>query len=492
MFSGPTTHFIDGEFVDGGDGDTIDVVNPADRSRLAVVPDGTKEDVDRAVAAARAAYRNTWRHVTQREKGHLLLRVADGLEARAEELARLETMENGKPLEQSRLDVGEAIRNYRFFGGLADKIVGSTIPERNGLFDYTIKEPFGVVGAIIPWNWPPMHTADFTAAPLAAGNTVVIKPAPETPLTTLMFAEVWRDVLPPGVVNVVTGAGAAGGHLVEHPDVPKIAFTGHDSTGVKVMQAAAMHIKSVMLELGGKNANIIFPDADLEAASQGAAAAFLKNGGQACTAGSRLLIHERVHDEVLERICAILPGLSIGDGMQPGVDLGPLASARQHEKVLGYIEIGKREGARVAYEGRLPEGLPPGYFVAPVIFADVTENMTICREEIFGPVLTVQRFSSFQECLDMANGTVYGLTAAVWTQNMAAANRIARELEAGVVFVNNYENSTFLGAPFGGFKKSGIGRKLGLEESIAEFTQSKTIRTAIMSATNGDLERLYS
>lgn len=491
MYRGPVGHFIDGAFTVPAGARMLDVINPTDRTVLARVPDGTAEDVDRAVAAAKNAFHTTWKRTTQREKGLCLLAVADKLEAMAEEMAQLETMENGKPIQQSRLDVGEAIRNYRYFGGLADKVHGITIPERDGLFDYTTREPYGIVGSIIPWNWPPMHTADFTAAPLAMGNTVVIKPAPETPLCTLKFAEVWQEALPAGVINVVTGAETSGVRLVEHPDVPKIAFTGHDSTGARVMAGASKHVKSVMLELGGKNANIVLPDADLDAASRGTVTGFLKNTGQACTAGSRLFVHERIYDDFMGRVRALLEKIRIGPGQDPDNDLSTLASERQYNKVREYIELGKREGAKVFYEGTLPEGLPNGYFVAPVVFTDVQPSMRIFREEIFGPVVCVKPFRGIKEVVTLANATPYGLTAAVWSQNMLVANRLARELEVGVVFVNNYANSTFLGAPFGGFKRSGVGRKLGLDESIFEYTQSKTIRTAIAPGDLDAVDRIY-
>jgi len=480
-YSGPTQLFIGGQFVDSTSSETLPVLNPATGTELARVPRGTAADVDRAVESARVAFRDTWRHVSAREKGRCLAHIADRLEAEAEELALLETMENGKPLVQARMDVGEAIRNYRYYAGVADKVQGVTIPERDGLFDYTIREPYGIVGSIIPWNWPPMHTADFTAAPLAVGNVVIVKPAPETPLTTLRFARIWQECLPPGVVNVVTGAGDPGARLVEHPDVRKIAFTGHDSTGAMVMQAAGAQVKSVMLELGGKNANIVLPDADMDAAVQGSCNAFIKNTGQACTAGSRLLLHESIAGSFLERLRERLAALRIGPGWDERNELATLASRRQYEKVTEYIRIGKSEGATVFYEGTLPAGLSDKLFVAPVVFTDVRPGMRIWREEIFGPVLTVQTFATVRQAIDLANDSAYGLTAALWTRHFGNANRIIRELEAGIIFVNNYANSTFLGAPFGGFKKSGIGRKLGLDDTIMEFSQSKTIRTAISS-----------
>lgn len=491
-YHGPTELFIDGEFVAGTSSERISVTNPATRKEIAHVPAGTAEDIDRAVESARVAYRDVWRHVPAREKGRCLSRIADHLEAESEDLALLETMENGKPLAQARMDVGEAIRNYRYYAGVADKVQGVTIPERDGLFDYTIREPYGIVGSIIPWNWPPMHTADFTAAPLAVGNVVIVKPAPETPLTTLRFARIWQACLPPGVVNVVTGAGEPGARLVEHPDVRKIAFTGHDSTGAMVMQAAGAQVKSVMLELGGKNANIVLPDADMELAVAGACNAFIKNTGQACTAGSRLIVHSSVADSFLERLRERLKTLRIGPGWDERNELATLASPRQYEKVTEYIRIGKEEGAHVYYEGVLATEHSAGLYVAPVVFTDVRSDMRIWREEIFGPVLTVQTFESVREAVDLANDSPYGLTAALWTRHMGNANRIVRELDAGIVFVNNYANSTFLGAPFGGFKKSGIGRKLGLDDTIMEFSQSKTIRTAISSSDLNEIDEYFA
>ncbi len=492
QYNGPTGHFINGSFTSGSGSATIEVINPATGELLATVPDGTAEDVDRAVQVALEAYRTVWRRVPQREKGRYLSRIADRLEEEAEDLALLETMENGKPLAQARMDVGEAIRNYRYYAGVADKVEGVTIPERDGLFDYTIREPYGVVGSIIPWNWPPMHTADFTAAPLALGNTVIVKPAPETPLTTLRFAAIWQEILPPGVINVVTGAGVPGARLVEHPDVRKIAFTGHDSTGALVAEAAGRLVKSVMLELGGKNANIVLPDADFDAATQGAFNAFIKNTGQACTAGSRLLLHEAIAPRFLARLKELVSGVTIGPGWDEANTLATLASPRQYEKVRDYVKIGEDEGATVFHRGTLPDGLPNGFFFAPVIFTDVTPEMRIWREEIFGPVLVVATYRTTREAIFLANDSDYGLTAAVWTTNMMHANRLARELEAGIVFVNNYANSTFLGAPFGGFKKSGVGRKLGLADTIMEFTQSKTVRTAIAPVDLDEMDRYYA
>lgn len=480
---------INGEFRPSQSDDRFEVENPADLSTIGSAPDGTADDVDVAVKAARDAYEDTWCHVSARERVEYLLELADRVEDQFEEFVRLETLENGKPLSESRADVREAVEGYRYYAGAADKIHGETIPERNGLFDYTIREPYGVVGCIIPWNWPPMHSVDFTAAPLAAGNTVVLKPAPETPLSSLKLAQIWQEVLPDGVVNVVTGGVEPGARLTEHPDVRKLAFTGHTNTGTKVMEAAAKDITSVMLELGGKNANIVLPDANLEKAVDGAYQGIFNNQGQACANGSRLLLHESIYDEFLEQFIKKTDDMTIGPGTHSETDLGPLASQKQYEKVTDYIELGKEEGATVLYEGIVPDDLN-GHYVPPVVFGDVTSDMRIVKEEIFGPVLTVQRFDSIERAIEMANDTHYGLTGAVWTRNMEVANRMGRRLEAGLIFINNFVNG-FLGAPFGGYKQSGNGRKLGFEDTMHEFTQVKTIRSAIADSKEGSLDDYY-
>ena len=482
--------FINGEFVPSESGARFDVENPADKSIIGSAPEGTAGDINEAVEVARETYEETWRHTSARERVDYLLKVADRLEDRAEEFVLLETLENGKPLSESQVDVEEAIDGYRYYAGTADKLHGDTIPERDELFDYTVREPYGVVGVIIPWNWPPMHTADFTAPTLAAGNTVVLKPAPETPLSSLLMAEVWQDVLPDGVVNVVTGDVDPGARLTGHPDIEKLAFTGHTETGSKVMKAAAEDITDVMLELGGKNANIVLPDANIEKAVEGSYQGIFNNQGQACANGSRLYVHDDIYDEFMEKFVAKTEEMVIGPGTDEETDLAPLASQKQYDKVTGYIELGREEGASIIHEGNLPEGLPDGYYVPPVIFGDVTRDMRIAREEIFGPVLTVRRFESIENVIELANDTEYGLTGAVWSRNMEVANRVARRLEAGLIFVNNFVNG-FLGAPFGGYKRSGIGRKLGFKETMDEFTQVKTIRSRIASTESGSLDDYY-
>lgn len=482
--------FINGEFVESTSGDRFNVESPADKSIIGSAPEGTSEDMDSAVEAAKRAYNETWKHVDARDRVEYLLDVADRIEEEFDEFVELETLENGKPLRESRNDVEEAIDGYRYYAGAADKIHGDTIPTRGELFDYTLREPYGVVGCIIPWNWPPMHTADFTAAPVAAGNTVVLKPAPETPLSSLKMAEIWADVLPDGVINVVTGDVAPGARLTEHPDIRKIAFTGHTDTGTTVMKAAAENITDVMLELGGKNANIVLPDANLEKAASGAYHGIFDNQGQACASGSRLLVYEGIKDDLIDKLLDRVESMTVGPGTDPDTDLGPLASQQQYDKVQKYIEIGKEEGATVLHQGTLPDDLPDGYYVSPTIFDDVTQEMRIAREEIFGPVLTVHTYETVEEAIEITNDSKYGLTAAVWTQNMEVANQVVRRIEAGLIFVNNFVNG-FLGAPFGGYKQSGIGRKLGLKETMDEFTQEKTIRSAVASSQPGSIDEEY-
>lgn len=487
-----TRLFIDGQFIESESGARFEVSNPATRETLATVPDGTADDVDAAVSAARETYETEWRTMSARDRGELLYEVGDRIEEQFDAFAALETLENGKPIAQSRSDVRETIKTYRYYAGAADKHHGDTIPEKNGLFDYTLREPYGVVGSIIPWNWPPMHTADFTAPPLATGNTVVLKPAPEAPLSSLKIAEVWQDVLPDGAVNVVTGDVEPGVRITNHPLVNKIGFTGHTDTGTAVLEAAAADITDVMLELGGKNPNIVLPDADIEQAAEGTTDGLLTNTGQACAGCERLLLHEDIRDQFLETFIARIDAMTIGPGIDPDSDLGPLANAEQYEKVSEYISVGKSEGATVLYEGTVPEGVGDGYYVPPVIFGDVTQDMRICQEEIFGPVLSVTTFDSVERAIELANDTEYGLSSAVWTRNMEAANRIAKHIEAGIVCINNYDNGTFLGAPFGGYGKSGNGKKLGFKETLEEFTRIKTVRTAIADEEPGALDAYYT
>ncbi|MEY7850926.1 aldehyde dehydrogenase [Natrarchaeobius sp. A-rgal3] len=483
--------FIDGEFIESEGGNRFDVEDPASRDVIGSVADGTAEDIDIAVDAARDAYETCWRQLSARDRGEYLFAVADAIEDEFEEFVELETLENGKPLEQSRSDVREAAKTFRYYGGGADKYHGDTIPEKRDLFDYTVQEPYGVVGSIIPWNWPPMHTADFTAAPIACGNTVVLKPAPEAPLSSLKMAEIWQRVLPDGVVNVVTGSTEPGVRLSRHDGVNKIGFTGHTETGTKIMESAAQTITSVMLELGGKNPNIVLPDAPLDDAVAGTVAGLLTNTGQACAGCERLLLHEDIADEFLDAFIDHISALTIGPGIDSETDIGPLANAKQYEKVTDYISLGKSEGATVLYEGEVPEELGDGFYVPPVVFGDVDGEMRIVNEEVFGPVIVVRKYSSVRDAIEIANDTEYGLTGAVWTRDARVGNRLARRIDAGIVYINNYDNGTFLGAPFGGFGRSGMGKKLAFEETMQEFTRTKTVRTRVASEDLDELDDYY-
>lgn len=483
--------FIGGAFGESESGERFNVENPATRDMIGSAPEGTAADIECAVAAAREAYEQRWRPLSARERGEYLLDVASAIESEFETFVELETLENGKPLEQSQSDVTEAVSTFRYYAGAADKNHGKTIPEKSRLFDYTVREPYGVVGSVIPWNWPPMHTADFTAPPLACGNTVVLKPAPEAPLSSLKMAEIWAETLPDGVVNVVSGGAEPGAELASHPDIGKVAFTGHTETGTKVMEAAAQNITSVMLELGGKNPNIVLPDAPLADAVEGTAAGLLTNTGQACAGCERLLLHEEIADKFLDAFIEHISALSIGPGLDPESDIAPLANEKQYEKVIEYIDLGKEEGATVLYEGTVPETVGDGYYVAPVVFGDVSSEMQVARQEVFGPVIVVQTFSSVEDAIKMANETEYGLTGAVWTRDSRVGNRLARRISAGIVYINNYDNGTFLGAPFGGFGKSGVGKKLAFEETMQEFTRTKTIRTRTAEDELSELDHYY-
>jgi acyl-CoA reductase-like NAD-dependent aldehyde dehydrogenase len=467
---------IGGNPRDGSTGELFPVHEPATGEVLAEVSTCNEADVDLAVATARRAYDEDWRWRTPRERGQLLLALARLIEEHADELAELETREMGKPLEQSRqFDVRFAHGVSEYFGGLADKLVGDFIPQ-GPVSVYTVPEPFGVVGAVIPFNWPPIHVCGKTAPALAAGNTIVIKPAEQAPLTAIRVVELMNEVLPPGVVNVVPGFGPVGAALVGHPGLGKISFTGSTVTGRAVMRAASENLTPTILELGGKNPLIVFSDADLDLAVKGAVEGMYFNQGEACTASSRVLLHESIKDRFMERFCPAVEGLVVGDGLQASTQVGPMVTEQQQQRVLDYIRIGEEEGAKIAARGKLPEDprLKKGYFVPPIVFDDVKNSMRIAQEEIFGPVVTVMTFQDYEEAIHMANETEFGLVAAVYTGDIARANRAAREIDAGIVFINNY-NRAFLGSPFGGMKGSGNGREHGLE-TIREFVTTKAVR----------------
>jgi acyl-CoA reductase-like NAD-dependent aldehyde dehydrogenase len=431
--------------------------------------------VDAAVKAARDCFESdAWRSLSARQRGALLYRAADLLEERLEEMSRLETLHNGKPLFESRIDVEMTIETLRYYAGWADKITGRTIPVDGPFFTYTLREPVGVVGAIVPWNFP-LNLASWKFAPaLAAGCTVVLKPASETPLTALAMAEIMQQAgFPPGAFNVVCGGGSTvGAQLVRHPGVDKIAFTGSTAVGKEIMREAAGTVKRVTLELGGKSPNIIFADADLKAAVRGAHNGIFYGKGEVCAAGSRLLVERSVHDQVVEELAERARKLVPGDPLDRNTRLGPVVSKKQQEIVLGYIEAGKKEAKLIA-GGNPAKVNGRGYYVEATIFDDARPGMKIVDEEIFGPVLAVLTFDDLEEGIELANRTMYGLAAGIWTRDIQKAHRVARAIKAGTVWVNTY-NFYDAAAPFGGYKQSGFGRELG-REALEAYTEVKTV-----------------
>jgi len=470
--------FIGGEWQDAASGATFPSYNPSTGEVLAEVAEGAEEDVDRAVSSARAAFEDSeWATMLPRKRGRLLHRIADAIEERADELARLESMDNGKPLREARaIDIREAVQTFRYYAGWADKIEGEVLPPNGNYLNYTRREPVGVCGQIIPWNYPFQMAAWKVAPALACGNTVVLKPAEQTPLTALELARIAADAgLPAGVLNVVTGFGeTAGAALVRHPDVDKIAFTGSTQVGKIIQREAAGSLKRLSLELGGKSPNIVLADADIDAAVKGAVMGIFYNTGQACTAGSRLLVEESIHEEFMEKLVSRARGMTPGDPFDAKTRMGPLVSQEQLDRVLGYIEKGRQEGADLVLGGDRPEvNGGRGYFLNPTIFDRVAPEMTIAREEIFGPVLAVSTFGDLDEAIRMANDTDFGLAAAVWTRDIAKAHGAAHRLRAGTVWVNMY-HSLDTGSPFGGYKQSGYGRELG-KYALDLYTQIKSV-----------------
>lgn len=475
----PVKMLIGGQWVPAASGKTFATINPATGTVLAQVAEGESEDINRAVAAARKAFESgPWPKLTPSQRGRLLWRLAELVEQHTTELAELETLDNGKPIKYSRAaDVPLTADHFRYFAGWATKLEGETIPVSiPNMFTYTLREPVGVVGQIIPWNFP-LQMASWKLAPaLACGNTVVLKPAEQTPLSALRLGELICEAgFPEGVVNIVPGFGeTAGAALAAHPDVDKIAFTGSTEVGKKILQASAGNLKRVTLELGGKSPNIIFPDADLKYAVRGALTAIFFNQGQVCTAGSRLFVHKSVYDQVLSGLSDAAQKMKMGPGLDPATDLGPLVSQEQLERVTGYIDAGKNEGA-VAITGGKRAGaeLANGYFVEPTVFDKVEDEMTIAREEIFGPVVVAMPFESVEEVAARANRSIYGLAAGVWTSDVKQAHKMAALLKSGVVWVNTY-NQFDAAAPFGGYKQSGYGREMG-HAVLDAYTQIKTV-----------------
>lgn len=470
-------HFIGGEAVPSSGTDRIDVEYPYDGTPWATVPNGTIEDVDRAVETARQAFPE-WRATRPSERRAVLYSIADAIEEHATELGELETRQNGKLLREMEGQMEVMGSWYRYYGSIVETERGDTVPVENKggeMFNYVTHEPYGVVGAITPWNSPLLLTTWKLAPALAAGNTFVHKPSEQTPVSACRFAELLSEKtdLPDGVYNVVTGAGATGAALAAHDGIDKIAFTGSTATGRSVGEAAGRNLVPVSLELGGKSANIVFPSANLENAINGVVKGIFAATGQTCLAGSRVLVHEDVHAEFVDRFTERARDIDLGDPMERSTEMGPVAFRNQWEKVREYVDVGIEEGAKVAFGGERPSNLPGECFIQPTVLVDVENGMQVAQEEIFGPVASVIAVTDEEEAVETANETDYGLAAGVWTEDMRQAHRVADALEAGTVWVNEYRTASHL-SPFGGFKDSGLGRENG-EEALDEYRQTKSV-----------------
>jgi acyl-CoA reductase-like NAD-dependent aldehyde dehydrogenase len=475
--TGTMQMLIGGELRPARSGAALEAVNPATGELLALVPRASAEDVSDAVDAAQRAF-PCWRATPPQERAERVLRLAQHLLDHGDELAMLDVRDNGSPIREMLGDISLAVSWIRHFAGMALHIRGETMQTGHDRVNYTLRAPYGVVGRIIPFNHPLMFATSKIAAPLIAGNTVVLKPSEDTSLSALALAGALRELFPPGVVNIVTGTGAeAGDALVTHPGVRRLAFIGSPGTGRAIQaRAASAAVKAVTLELGGKNPLVVFPDANLDEAVDGAVRGMnFTWQGQSCGSTSRLLVHEGIHDEFVERLGARIAELRSGDPSDPDTDTGAIVSAKQHEKVTSYIALGRREGARLVCGGGPPEGeqFASGLFIRPTLFDRVRPDMRLAQEEIFGPVLAAIPFASYEEAVRIANGVRYGLTASVWTRDLACAHAFARDVEAGYVWVND-SSRHFLGTPFGGFKESGVGREEDHDE-LASYTQVKNV-----------------
>jgi aldehyde dehydrogenase (NAD+) len=470
-----TELFINGEFVPAASGKTFQTINPTNEEVIAEVAEGDAEDIDRAAKAARAAFESdAWGRMDARDRGRLLYRLADLIEEEKDDLAALESLDNGKPVRDARAaDLPLVIDCFRYYAGFADKIQGATIPVRGNYFTYTRKEPVGVVGQIIPWNFPMLMAAWKWAPALAAGCTIVMKPAEQTPLTCLRMAQLAKEAgFPDGVINVVPGYGpTAGSAVTKHPLIDKVAFTGEHRTAQIIMREAADSLKRMTFELGGKSPNVITENADIDAAAAGANFGLFFNMGQCCTAGSRVFVQKKVHAEFIDKIGKLASARQLGDPLSLDTEQGPQVDKAQYDKILGYIEKGKQEGA-TCVTGGAAHG-DRGYFVKPTVFDNVEDSMAIATDEIFGPVMSVLKYDDWEEVIERANATQFGLAAAVWTRDVKQAHEFARRVRAGTVWVNCY-NVFDTAAPFGGFKMSGQGRELG-DEGLKPYVENKTV-----------------
>ncbi|MBI2996585.1 MAG: aldehyde dehydrogenase family protein [Candidatus Melainabacteria bacterium] len=479
LSNAPKKMLINGKFVESISKKTLDTINPATGELLVKVYEACKEDIDLAVKAARAAFEGPWKKVSPYQRQQLLLKLADLIEKNGEEFAQLESLNNGKAIKEARaLDIPFTVEHIRYYAGWATKIHGETIPVSCGnYFSYTLREPVGVVGQIIPWNFPLIMSAWKIAAAIACGCCVVLKPAEQTPLTALRLGELIMEAgFPAGVINICPGYGpTAGAALAAHLDVDKVAFTGETSTGREIVKASAGNLKKVSLELGGKSPNIVFSDADIDKAVQGAFGGVFFNQGQVCCAGSRLFIEKPVYEKFVDKLTDIVSKMKVGPGLDPEVDMGAIVSKEQFEKVTNYFEIGKKEGAKVAYGGNKAKGpgLEKGYFVEPTIFSNTNNKMRVAREEIFGPVICAIPFENIDDVVSQGNDTVYGLAAGLWTQDIKKAHKVANALKAGTVWINCY-CAFDVASPFGGCKQSGYGRECG-KDALDLYTQVKSV-----------------
>lgn len=471
--------FIDGQFVDAESGKTFKSPNPSTGETFAEVAEADQADVDKAVAAARKAFDGKWSKMSARDRGRLLYKLSQLIERDAAQLAELETRDNGKPIKESTyIDLPGVVENFEYFAGWPTKIEGETIPVPGQMFNYTLREPVGVCGQIIPWNFPLLMAAWKLAPALAAGNTVVLKPAEQTPVTSIELAKLIQEAgFPEGVVNIIPGYGeTAGAALASHKGIDKIAFTGSTEVGKLIAKAAAGNLTKVSLELGGKAPNIIFADADMDQAVNGAMMGIFFNQGQVCCAGSRIFVEEKAKDEFLGRFKEKADRIKVGDPMDKATSMGPQVSAEQLTRIKGYVDIARAEGATVFTGGGSPQLDPEfqnGYFFQPTIFSDVDNSMRVAQEEIFGPVSSVITFKDDDELIQKANDTIYGLSAGIWTQNITRAHRFAKAIKAGVVWINTY-NMMNAASPFGGYKQSGYGREMG-KHALELYTQVKSV-----------------